>query len=160
MISNPWLAQFAKTWQFTRSLTYDFIKVLKPDDLLYSPQLEFGTIGKQLRHLGDVQECYVKALETGVADFTKKRMDLSMEASASRLEQHLREQDEHLYRALSKYEGSPVDNMIVWKNSKLSVLEHLFLLPQHEAIHQGQWSLAARQHGLELPGSWVDNWGL
>ena len=44
------------TWQFTRSLTYDFLKTLKSEDLLYSPQLEFGTIGKQIRHVGDVQD--------------------------------------------------------------------------------------------------------
>lgn len=160
MISNPWLAQFAKTWQFTRSLTYDFLKVIEDQDLLYSPQLEFGTLGKQVRHLGDVQECYVRALENGVADFSKKRMDLSMETSRSRLEEHLRQQDNYLYGTLSKYDADPVKGEIKWPTTKLSVLEHLFLLPQHEAIHQGQWSLAARQHGIDLPKSWVDNWAL
>lgn len=160
MISNPWLAQFAKTWQFTRSLTYDFLKVLNEQDLSYSPQLEFGTIGKQIRHVGDVQECYLHALETGVADFSKKRMDLAMEQSLAKLEAHLRQQDLRLYDLLAKFDRDPINQMIVWPTTKLSVLEHLFLLPQHEAIHQGQWSLAARQHGLELPKSWVDNWAL
>jgi uncharacterized damage-inducible protein DinB len=160
MISHPWLAQFAKTWQFTRSLTYDFLKVLNEQDLSYSPQLEFGTFGKQIRHVGDVQECYLQALETGMADFSKKRMDLTMEQSLPKLEAHLRQQDVRLYDLLSKFDGDPINQMIAWPTTKLSVLEHLFLLPQHEAIHQGQWSLAGRQHGIELPKSWVDNWAL
>ena len=160
MISNPLLAQFAKTWQFTRSLTYDFLHCLKEEDLLYSPQLQFGTIGKHIRHLGDVQHCYVKALETGKADFSKKQMDISMETSVERLENHLREQDTYLYNELSKFNKDPIKEEISWHTCQMSVLEHLFLLPQHEAIHQGQWSLAARQAGIELPKSWVDNWGL
>lgn len=160
MISNPWLAQFAKTWQFTRSLTYDFIHSLKDEDLLYSPQLEFGTLGKQLRHVGDVQECYVKALETGKADFAKKRLDVSMETSLTRLEEHLKEQDQYLYRVLASFDKDPIKEPVEWETTRMSVLEHLFLLPQHEAIHQGQWSLAARQAGIDLPKSWVDNWGL
>ena len=160
MISNPWLAQFAKTWQFTRSLTFDFMHCLTDDDLLYSPQLQFGTLGKHLRHIGDVQECYVKALESGKADFSKKRMDASMETSLSKLEEHLKEQDEFLYKTLSGFNKDPLKEQIQWESTKMSVLEHLFLLPQHEAIHQGQWSLAARQAGIDLPKSWVDNWGL
>jgi uncharacterized damage-inducible protein DinB len=160
MISNPWLAQFAKTWQFTRSLTYDFIHCLKAEDLSYSPQLEFGTLGKQLRHVGDVQECYVKALESGKADFSRKRLDHSMEGSLERLEEHLKEQDQYLYRVLSEFNKDPIKEQIQWEKTRMSVLEHLFLLPQHEAIHQGQWSLAARQAGIDLPKSWVDNWGL
>jgi uncharacterized damage-inducible protein DinB len=160
MISNPWLAQFARTWQFTRSLTYDFLKVLTPDDLSYSPQLEFGTFGKLIRHVGDVQAVYVHALETGHADFDKKLKDKTMEGSLERLEKYLKEQDKALYDALSKYDKDPIKEVIVWPTTKLSVLEHLFLLPQHEAIHQGQWSLAARQAGIDLPKSWRDNWGL
>jgi len=160
MISNPWLAQFAKTWQFTRSLTFDFLHCLTEENLLYSPQLQFGTLGKHLRHIGDVEECYVKALESGKADFSKKRMDASMETSLSRLEEHLKEQDEFLYKTLATFNKDPLKEQIQWASTKMSVLEHLFLLPQHEAIHQGQWSLAARQAGIDLPKSWVDNWGL
>lgn len=160
MISNPLLAQFAKTWQFTRSLTYDFLHALKEEELKYSPQLEFGTLGKQLRHVGDVQECYIKALATGKADFSKKRMDISMEVSLKKLEDYLREQDSHLYAALAKFNKDPIKEEVAWKTCRMSILEHLFLLPQHEAIHQGQWSLAARQAGIILPKSWVDNWGL
>lgn len=160
MISNPWLAQFAKSWQFTRSLTYDFLHVLTEENLAYSPQLEFGTIGKHLRHIGDVQECYVRALQTGSVDFSKKRRDLSMETSLKRLEDHLKEQDKFLYDTLSQYDKDPIREQIAWPTTKLSVLEHLFLLPQHEAVHQGQWSLAARQAGIDLPTSWVDNWKL
>lgn len=160
MISNPWLAQFAKSWQFTRSLTYDFLHALTEENLSYSPQLEFGTLGKQIRHIGDVQECYIRALETGKVDFSKKRMDFTMEKSLKRLEDYLREQDNYLYEALAKFDKDPIKSEIAWETCKLSVLEHLFLLPQHEAIHQGQWSLAARQAGIDLPKSWVDNWNL
>ncbi|SRR5579875_116090 len=160
MIPNSVLARFAKTWQFTRSLTYDFLKVLNEESLSYSPHPAFGNLGKQIRHLGDVQECYVRALETGVADFSRKRMDLSMESSLEKLTHHLREMDNYLYDALSKYTADPLKQEIKWPTTRLSVLEHLFLLPQHEAIHQGQWSLAARQHGIDLPKTWVDNWAL
>jgi len=160
MISNPWLAQFAKTWQFTRSLTYDFLHSLSEEHLSYSPQLQFGTLGKHFRHLGDVQECYVKSLASGSADFSRKRMDKTMEGSLKRLEDYLREKDKELYDALAKFDKDPIKEEIKWATTRMSVLEHLFLLPQHEAIHQGQWSLAARQAGIDLPKSWVDNWGL
>jgi uncharacterized damage-inducible protein DinB len=160
VISNPWLAQFAKSWQFTRSLTYDFLHVLTEENLSYSPQLEFGVLGKQIRHIGDVQGCYVDALKSGKVDFSKKRMDKSMETSIEKLEAYLREQDKYLYDTLSGYDKDPIKDQIEWHTCNLSVLEHLFLLPQHEAIHQGQWSLAARQAGIDLPKSWVDNWNL
>ena len=160
MISNPWLAQFARSWQFTRSLTYDFLHCLTEENLSYSPQLEFGTLGKHFRHIGDVQECYVKALETGKVDFSKKRLDFTMEGSLKKLEDHLRAQDNYLYDTLSKYDKDPIKHQIAWHTTNLSVLEHLFLLPQHEAVHQGQWSLAARQAGIDLPKTWVDNWKL
>jgi uncharacterized damage-inducible protein DinB len=160
MISNPWLAQFARSWQFTRSLTYDFLKVLTEENLSYSPQLEFGTFGKLIRHVGDVQGVYIEALKSGNADFSKKRQDHSMETSLERLEKYLKEQDDKLYAALADYKKDPIKEQISWPKTKLSVLEHLFLLPQHEAIHQGQWSLAGRQAGIELPTSWKDNWGL
>lgn len=160
MISNPWLAQFARSWQFTRSLTYDFLKVLSEDDLNYSPQLEFGTIGKLIRHVGDVQGVYTAALASGKADFDKKRRAVEVESSIEKLEQYLKQQDKALYDALSNYGKDPITETIEWPTTKLSVLEHLFLLPQHEAIHQGQWSLAARQAGIDLPKSWRDNWGL
>jgi uncharacterized damage-inducible protein DinB len=160
MISNPWLAQFARSWQFTRSLTFDFIKVLTEDNLTYSPQLEFGTIGKLIRHVGDVQGVYIDGLETGKTDFSKKHRDYSMETSLDRLAQHLKAQDDRLYAVLAAYKKDPLKEEIIWPSTKLPVLEHLFLLPQHEAIHQGQWSLAARQAGIDLPKSWKDNWGL
>ena len=77
-----------------------------------------------------------------------------------RLEDHLRAQDNYLYDTLSKYDKDPIKHQIAWHTTNLSVLEHLFLLPQHEAVHQGQWSLAARQAGIDLPKTWVDNWKL
>lgn len=160
MITNPWLAQVARTWQFTRALTYDFLHVLTDENLLYSPQLEFGTIGKLIRHVGDVQEVYTNALQTGQADFSQKRKDFSLEKSVERLQKYLKDQDRYLYDTLSKYEKDPLKELITWPSTKLPVLQHLFLLPQHEAIHQGQWSLAARQAGIDLPKSWKDNWGL
>jgi len=160
MITNPLLAQFARSWQFTRSLTYDFLDGLSEEHLSYSPQLEFGTIGKLIRHVGDVQGVYAQALESGTADFSKKRKDYSMETSLDRLQKYLKEQDSSFYDILSKYSKDPLTEQIQWTTMKMSVLEHLFLLPQHEAIHQGQWSLAARQAGIDLPKSWKDNWGL
>jgi uncharacterized damage-inducible protein DinB len=160
MITNPWLAQFARSWQFTRSLTYDFLACLHDENLAYSPQLEFGTIGKLIRHVGDVQAVYAEALATGTADFSRKRRDYSMESSLERLNSYLKEQDKSLYDILSGYQKDPLKELIQWPTTKLPVLEHLFLLPQHEAIHQGQWSLAARQAGIDLPKSWKDNWGL
>lgn len=160
MITNPWLAQFARTWQFTRSMTYDFLKALNDEQLSLCPHEEFGTYGKLIRHIGDVQDLYIQSLETGVADFSKKRKDRSMERSVGLLEKYLKEQDNRLYDALSAYDKDPVKEYIQWPTTKLSVLEHLFLLPQHEAIHQGQFSVSARQKGIVLPKSWVDNWGL
>jgi uncharacterized damage-inducible protein DinB len=160
MITNPWLAQFDHSWQFTRSLTLDFLAGLSEENLSYSPQLEFGTIGKLIRHVGDVQEVYACALQTGTVDFSLKRRDYTMETSLERLNSYLQEQDKKLHDILSGYEKDPLKEMIQWPTEKLSVLEHLFLLPQHEAIHQGQWSLAARQAGIDLPKSWKDSWGL
>jgi len=38
--------------------------------------------------------------------------------------------------------------------------EFAHVIVQHEALHQGQWSLYASLAGFETPPSWRLNWGI
>ena len=79
------LKQLLEDWQAMRQLTLDLLDELPEEHLSFAVGKNMGTIGKQYRHIGDVQICYNEAIKTGKADFNKYRRDYSLENSKEKL---------------------------------------------------------------------------
>lgn len=157
---TPELAQWAEDWRQTRGLTYDLLHLLPPAVLNFSPSPGFGSLSRQIRHVGDIQACYLTALQTGRMDFTAQPRQRTIEQSKDHLEAYLRALDEALLEAVR---GLPEDRLtqpIQWQREALSPLRHLIRLLQHETLHHGMWAIYAKVVDLALPPSWRTAWRL
>jgi uncharacterized damage-inducible protein DinB len=85
-----------------RGLTLDVLKELPEKHLSYSVGPNMGTLGKQFRHIGDVQLCYTEALKTGKISFDHYRRDYSLEKSQQKLLAFLREVDQEFLSQIKK----------------------------------------------------------
>jgi len=138
-----------------RQLTVDLLKELPEEHLDFSVGKNMGTIGKQFRHIGDVQVCYNEAIKTGKIDFDKYRRDYSIESSRVKLLEFLEEVNGEMLRLIEENEGMTID----WFGEELSLEEHLKALIEHEILHHGELIVYIRVLGLKFPRSW-GIWGL
>ena len=143
------------SWKLFRNLTYDLLESLSEKDLTKKVGKTMGSIGKQFRHLGDVQLCYNEALKTGKIDFGKYRRDYSIEGSKLKLRQFLEEMDDEMYSLIEKNNTVEIN----WGFAKISLIEHLDFLIQHEILHHGELIVYIRSLELRFPKSWEELWG-
>jgi len=157
---TPALTEWVVTWRQTRSLTYDLLKSLTYSVMNFSPHPDFGTLIRQIRHVADIQACYLAAIRTGRIDFSKQPRHRVMEQSKDQLEAYLRELDDQLLTVLRTVPGSSLPLTIAWGSDQLTLLQHLIALVQHETLHHGMWAFYAKIADLPLPESWQKSWGL
>lgn len=153
------LAQWVEEWQPARALTYDLLRVLPPAVLNFSPHPDFGTFSRQIRHVGDIQACYLTALDTGRMDFAAQPRQRQVERSKDHLESYLHSLDASLLDAVRGLRVQP-PRPIAWEGEQLSLLRHLIRLLQHETLHHGMWAIYAKVADLPLPPSWRASWAL
>lgn len=153
------LTRWAREWAAARTLTYDLLRSLPYPVMNFSPHPDFGTFARQMRHLGDIQSCYVRAIHSGAMDFSGQQRQRALEQSKEDLEAYLRHVDEELSTTLAGLTGEQLDRSIAWESGPVSLLEHLLRLLQHEVLHQGMWTIYARVADLPLPESWTAVWG-
>ena len=142
-------------WKLFRNLTYDLLESLPEKMLKETVDKNMGSIGKQFRHIGDVQLCYNEAIKTGKINFSKYRRDYSIENSKIKLKQFLEEMDEEMDLLIEKNNNIQID----WGFAKVSLIEHLNFLIQHEILHHGELIVYIRSLELRFPKSWEDLWG-
>ncbi|MFX1316573.1 MAG: DinB family protein [Promethearchaeota archaeon] len=142
-------------WKLFRKLTYDLLESLSEKMLSKTVSKNMGSIGKQFRHLGDVQLCYNEAIKNGKIDFSKYRRDYSIENSKLKLKQFLGKMDEEMYLLIEKNKNVEID----WGFAKVSLVEHMNFLIQHEILHHGELIVYMRSLELRFPKSWEDIWG-
>ena len=148
------LAQWAMEWQGTRALTYDLLRSLPYAVMNFSPHPDFGTFARQIRHLGDIQACYLVALQTGTMDFTSRRRQRALEQSKEHLDAYLQDLDAQLAEVLAGLTSERLAQPIAWEGEQVSVLRHLMRLLQHETLHHGILAFYAKIADLPLPHSW------
>jgi len=51
-------------WQSMRQLTLDLLEAIPEEKLDFTVGKNMGSLGKQYRHIGDVQLCYNEAIKT------------------------------------------------------------------------------------------------
>jgi len=114
-----------------------------------------GTIGKQFRHIGDVQICYTKAIKTGKIDFSRYRRDYSLETSKERLKTFLQEVNQEMLKLIEENQDAKID----WFGEEWNLKQHIKALIEHEILHHGELIVYIRTLGLKFPKSW-ELWGL
>jgi uncharacterized damage-inducible protein DinB len=153
----PELAQWADAWRSARALTYDFLHSLPYAIMNFSPHPGFGTLARQIRHIGEIQACYLGAITTGQMDFAARPRQRALEQSKERLMAYLQEQDAGLRNVLGE---ADVTRPIQWSSGTVTLLTHLLRLLQHETLHHGMWIFYAKIAELDLPQSWREAWNL
>ena len=142
-------------WQSMRQLTLDLLEAIPKEKLDFTVGKNMGSLGKQYRHIGDVQLCYSEAIQTGKISFSNYKKDYSIENSKEKLKSFLQEVDKEMLKLIKENPQTKID----WFGDKLSLENHMNALIQHEILHQGELIVYARILGLTFPKSW-NVWGL
>src|SRR3989344_6885171 len=128
------IKRLLKNWQAMRQLTLDLLDKLPEENLSFSIGKNMGTIGKQYRHIGDVQICYNEAIKTGKIDFNKYKRDYSIENSKKKLKEFLHEVNKEMLKLVEENPEVKID----WFGDELDLKQHLRALIEHEILHQGE----------------------
>lgn len=157
---SPELAQWAEEWRQTRALTYELLRTLPYAVMNFSPHPDFGTFIRQMRHVADIQACYVAATHTGKMDFSAQPRQRALEHSKEDVEAYMRDLDAQLLQSLQTLSAQERGRPIAWGDERVSLLQHLMRLLQHETLHHGMWTFYAKVADLPLPASWNEVWAL
>jgi len=152
---NKEIKLILEEWKSIRKLTLDLLEIISENKLNFTVGKNMGTIGKQYRHIGDVQLCYIEAIKTGVIDFDKYKRDYSIENSKEKLKSFLKEMDREMIKTIKKNPKVKID----WFGEKITLKEHINYLIQHEILHHGELIVYIRTLSLKFPKSW-ELWGL
>lgn len=157
---TPEIAEWVQAWRATRQLTYDMLRALPYAVMNFSPHPEFGTLIRQIRHVGDIQACYIAAIKSGKMDFRAQPRQRALEQSKEHVEAYLRHLDEELLSTLKEVSADQRGRLIDWGTTQIGLQQHLLRLLQHETRHHGMWLFYAKIADLPLPESWKDAWNL
>lgn len=152
-----WLTE----WTATRRLTYDLLGMLPYSVTNFSPHPDFGTLIRQIRHVGDIQAAYMTAIERGRMDFAAHRRQRTLERSKDDVAAYLHALDARMVDLLSTLSEDQRAGRIDWGDGEqVSLAQHLTRLLQHETLHHGMWTFYAKIADLPLPDSWRRAWTL
>lgn len=149
------LKQLLEDWQAMRQLTLDLLDELPEEHLSFTVGKNMGTIGKQYRHIGDVQICYGNAIKTGKISFSDYKRDYSLESSKEKLKNFLQDVNEEMLKLIEENPDVKID----WFGESLDLNQHLKALIEHEILHHGELVVYIRTLGIKFPKSW-ELWGL
>jgi uncharacterized damage-inducible protein DinB len=148
--------RFQAKWAFARGLTRDLLQFADGPDLAFRPSDRLGPLWKHFRHLGRVQENYLRAIETGKVVFGFHGTSYSGDASKRTLLDYFDRLDARLEEQL-RVVG--VNRSIEWFGSTVDVHEHLMRMADHEVLHHGMFIVYMRLLGKDFPPSWA-HWGV
>ncbi len=162
MKNSEIIEEFKKSWEFSRSMTTEFLKELPEDKWDYSPHKKYSAICKQLRHMVWVSGLYNEALETGeMRDCETKKEHYSGDLSKTEILKGFKDQEQKLSKILEKLKSTDLDTHKVKAfGLEMGFVEFTHVMIQHESTHQGLWSFYATFGGFETPKSWQQNWGI
>lgn len=142
-------------WQSMRQLTLDLLGAIPEEKLGFAVGKNMGNLGKQFRHIGDVQLCYSEAVKTGKISFSSYKRDYSIENSKEKLRGFLQEVDQEMLKLVEKNQEAKID----WFGEEWNLKQHIKALTEHEILHHGELVVYIRTLGLNFPKSW-ELWGL
>jgi hypothetical protein len=148
---------FRRHWEFMHAMTLDFASEVPDAYWEFSPHTRFAPFCKQLRHVVCVRGLYNETLAAGKADWARKHDQHTGGLSREELVSALVNKHDDLLDTLDSTDDALVVEFI---GKRISFVEFAHVMIQHEAIHQGQWSLYASLAAFETPLRWRLNWGL
>ncbi|WP_096438750.1 DinB family protein [Alteribacter populi] len=113
--------------------------------------VELGTLRKLFIHIVRVRDVYRDGLKTGVIQFP---------GHLPSNEYNLMDELERSMNELAVELNQTTFERIKMSTEYISTMEFQNTAVQHEGIHQGQYFVALKQAGLELPTQWVQDWGM
>ncbi len=149
--------EFRRHWEFVHAMTLDFARDVPDSSWEFSPHPRFAPFCKQLRHVVCVRSLYNETLAAGRADWSRKHEHYTGGLSRDELMRAVAEKNDELGATLDRTND---DLVVEFIGRPFTFGEFAHVMTQHEAIHQGQWSLYASLAGFETPLSWRLNWGL
>ncbi len=144
-------------WKFVRGLSLDLLAALSKEGFSYAPLDGMGEFWRQFRHVGRVQEDYVRAIERGQIEFSTSTSSYTGGPSQQALLEYLKRCDETMFQQLQPENTGP-DQQIDWFGEKVGLTEHLVRLVAHETFHHGQWVIYMQGLKEKMPESW-SAWG-
>ncbi|WP_059104517.1 DinB family protein [Shouchella shacheensis] len=140
----------AKSFLYAAEMTDQLTTVIREADLHRPLVPELGTPYQLFCHLIRVRGVYRNGLISGKVEFPGERITTQNPI------EDLRKSREVLAEAIKNTSIAEV----YWGEDMLSPFELIGAAIQHEGIHQGQWQLALKQAGVEIPGQWGKEWAL
>ncbi|WP_416148721.1 DinB family protein [Salipaludibacillus sp. HK11] len=112
---------------------------------------ELGTLRKLFIHIVRLRDVYRDGLITGEVEFPGL-----LPSKDNRLVDELERSMNELASAFTQSKF----NQIKMGNQYLTIIELLNTAVQHEGIHQGQYYVALKQAGIDLPKQWIQDWNM
>lgn len=140
-------------YSFNRQLTLDLLKSLSAKGLQWSPGEGIGPLWKQFRHMGRVQDNYIRAIKTGKTIFDHGIELYPYDGGPSKVQliKYLQLLDRRLAETIKK---APKSLRIDWFGEKFTLERHIQCLADHEVLHHGQWIAMFTLHRKKMPKSW------
>ncbi len=155
--------------RFHSALITSSLESINSELLIVGPIDNAGTFGKQFRHIIDIRKCHLDALKNGILDFYRKDIDRSLENNKQELLEELTRILEEICAEVSLYntqrleerwiDCTPSVRYVEESNRKISPLQAIGLLIEHEIFHEGELALYFKSENLKFPKNWI-TWGL
>jgi DinB superfamily len=164
--------EFIRYSKVLHDMTADFVRAVPADKWDFTPDPPgrsgrapaahrlgdgFAPFCKQLRHVICVRGVYNAALATRRVDWRRRHEHYAGPLTREALLAGLGDQQRQLLATLNTVD---IDATIDWDGTPFTFALFTWEFVQHEAIHQGQWSLYASLAGFDTPVSWRASWGL
>ncbi|MBO1005017.1 DinB family protein [Pseudogracilibacillus auburnensis] len=112
---------------------------------------ELGSLRKLFMHMVRVRDVYRDGLKTGTVQFPGNLPSKKIKV--------IEELERSMEELANEFIQSKFDK-IKMGTDYLTKMELLGTAIQHEGIHQGQYYVALKQSGYNLPKQWVQDWDL
>lgn len=161
MANTEIINEFREIWKFSRGLTFKFIETVPDEKWQFTPHERYSPLHKQFRHMVWVSGLYNEALGSGtMRNCESKKEHYSGDLTRGNILAGLRLQDTQLDQVLERITADVMNHKVEAFGLSMGFTEFTHVMLQHEAMHQGLWSLYAALGGFKTPKEWQENYGL
>lgn len=157
---NQEIASFLRSWTYIRGMTAAFIEAVPNEHWDFRPSDKHGPLSKQFRHMVWVTDLYMSALREAKMNMATKKQGYTGSTERAELLIALKERDSRLFDLLKDPKFASLEYRVDFFGTPMTFGEFTHVMIQHESLHQGMWSVFAKQAGFETPSGWRDDWNL
>lgn len=145
-------------WKFCRNNTIDFIHGINDGELdMKLPRRGLDTFRKHFIEMLNVQEAYIRGIETEKMSFEDTAESLSLDSSVETILRRIEVLENRMLEVISHAdENCQID----WFGEKKTLCGHLCALCTHEAMHIGQMVAFSYVKNVPIPHGVVQDWDL